>query len=97
MPFNFPGRPLLALPLMAPLFGCAERPAGTPIVLRPPQPERHAAHRASPRPRAAVPAATRATPVASSQPPAEAEDLSPEEKESLFRDFDDYLRRSGRH
>src|SRR4051812_8230105 len=38
MPLSFPSRPLLALPLMAPLFGCASKPAEPPIVLRTPPP-----------------------------------------------------------
>jgi len=97
MPILFPGRRLLALPLMAPLFGCAERPAGPPIVLRPPpqveRQELQVTHRSIPRPRPSVRAAAQTAPASER----EAEDLSPEEKESLFRDFDDYLSRSGRH
>jgi len=97
MPFNFPGRPLLALPLMAPLFGCADKPAGTPIVLRPHHPERQAAHRATPRSRGSVRTAAQAQHTPSTQAPAQTEDLSPEEKESVLREFDDFLRNSDHH
>lgn len=95
MPLTFPGRKLLALPLMAPLFGCADGPAGQPIVLRPPHPEKQA-HRAVPRqrPNARTTERTAASPSTAPAEAGQTDDLTPEEKESLFRDFDNYLRRS---
>jgi hypothetical protein len=63
-------RSLLALLLMSPLFGCADRPAGQPsqlaghrIVLRAHDPERQAARRVAPRPRSGVRNTVQATPV----------------------------------
>src|SRR6476646_8579289 len=96
MPFSFPCRPLLALPLMAPLFGCADKPR--PIVLRPHAAPR-TAHRAAPRLRPNIRVAAQAAPAPSDnepQPQRRTEVLSPEEKESLFRDFDNYLSQPGR-
>src|SRR3954447_13518986 len=105
-------RSLLALPLMISLFGCADRPTGQPIVLRPHHPEGYAVRRVA-APRSGVRSAVQATPVAlrpecapnataaaelrpEPAPQAPAAALSSDQKEALFRGFDDYLQRSGR-
>ena len=106
MPLPFSSRPLLALPLMAPLFGCASKPAEPPIVLRPPHAAKSAVHRpprskqetrtvSAPANRAAGSAAAEAEP----EPPAgtDQKTLSTEQKDALFRDFDAYLNQPGRH
>src|SRR4051812_13044342 len=105
-------RSLLVLPLIICLFGCADRPTGQAIVLRSHHPERYAVHRvAAPRSgvRSAVqatpvPLGPECTPNATAAaelrpepaPQGAAAELSSDQKEALFRGFDDYLQRSGR-
>ncbi len=94
-------RTLLAFLLVAPELGCVAKPPEKAIVLRP----IHAEHRSAPRPpprHAPAEAKGGMTPAAATQaaPPAPAatpdeEELSPAEKEGLFREFDDYLAKSG--
>jgi hypothetical protein len=104
MPRSISCRPLLALPLMVPLFGCANTPPPRPVVLRPPPPatERYVAHRPVPRRKPAAETVSRdsATTPASSRTPDQRGEasaaLSPTDREELFREFDDYLSRSGR-
>ena len=86
----FPSSPFVALPLLALLLGCAVRPAGPPIVLRPPG-EQAGLPRppARPRPNSAAAAAPR---TASAGGPAE---LSAAEKQALFEKFDAHLKQSG--
>lgn len=98
MPKPLSSRTLLALTLVAPMLGCVAKPPEKPIVLRPPHPERRLARRPphqTPSQTAdtveAAPANAVATPAGEPE-----EALSPAEKEALFREFDQYLTRSGR-
>jgi len=103
MSIAFPSRPLLALPLVAPLIGCAAEPAGQPIVLRPPHAGNPSPHRTVRRPRPEPSTAAQTSPAPASdpaterRPAADPEELNSAQKESLFKDFDAYLARSGRH
>src|SRR3954447_9554561 len=98
MPLPFSSRPLLALPLMAPLFGCASKPAEPPIVLRPPHAAKSAVHRpprskqetrtvSAPANRAPSSAAAEPEAEPAPEPPAGADQktLSTEQKDALFR------------
>ncbi len=97
----FPSSPFVALPLLALLLalllGCAVRPAGPPIVLRPPG-EQAGLPRppARPRPNSAAAAAPRTASAGTAGPgaggPAE---LSAAEKQALFEKFDAHLKQSG--
>src|SRR4051812_7244544 len=101
MPIPFSSRQLLALPLMAPLFGCASKPPERPIVLRPPHAAKVTASRPPVRPRqeartGAAPANATQANAAADEPapapalaptPADQNRLSSDKKEALFRDF----------
>jgi len=107
MPIPFSSRPLLALPLMAPLLGCASKPAEPPIVLRAVHTTKAAVHRppASSKqetrtvsaPASPAPSSPGAQPETSAPPGPEQKALTSEEKEALFRDFDTYLNQQSRH
>ena|SRR4051794_33048707 len=104
MPIPFPSRPLLALPLMAPLLGCASKPAEPPIVLRPQHTTKSALHRPVPKSKqetrtASAPANSAAPSPANetTAPPADPAGLTNEQKEALFRDFDAYLSKPSRN
>jgi hypothetical protein len=113
MPIPFSSRPLLALPLMAPLLGCASKPAEPSIVLRPPHTTKAAVHRppapskqetrtvsapASLAPASPAPSPAPSSPGAQAETPApEQKALTSEQKEALFRDFDAYLNQQSRH
>ena len=112
MPIPFSSRPLLALPLMAPLLGCVSKPAEPPIVLRPPHTTNAAVHRppaaskqetrtvsapASPAPSSPAPSSPGAQAETSATPAPEQKALTSEQKEALFRDFDAYLNQQSRH
>ena len=92
MPMSLPGRPLLALPVIAPLCGCVDRPPPPPpprpIALNPPHYHRQL------RARQTTPAQDVSQP-APAPTEAPAQELSPEERESLLRDFNAYLNRPG--
>ena len=112
MRIPFSSRPLLALPLMAPLLGCVSKPAEPPIVLRPPHTTNAAVHRppaaskqetrtvsapASPAPSSPAPSSPGAQAETSATPAPEQKALTSEQKEALFRDFDAYLNQQSRH
>ncbi len=94
-----PARPLVALPLVACVLGCAAKPVGPPIVLHRPHTEPVAAHRplARPRPSTAVAAAPQPASPGSTAAPVDSApaELTAAEKEALFQQFDAHLKRSG--
>ncbi len=100
-PLDWPqaGFVFVAVALLALLVGCAARPSGPPIVLRPQAAGRPVARRVPTPPRpGTVVAATptmAATPTKDDAKDAAAAELSPAEKEDLFRRFNDRLIQSG--